>query len=237
MVPWTLIPALVSFRKELDTLAPKRDRTSDGAIADGAHVATGTSDHIGDETSARLRGKDADGINEVHAIDVDDDLRKPGWTMGRVVQVVVTRHRKGLDDRLQYVIWNKTIWSASWGWTARAYTGASPHTEHAHLSGKYTTAQENNTWPWGLLDADKPVVKPKPKPVADHTVGSRVLRKGMTGTDVAWLQRWLGLDDTGAFDTKTAAKIAWYQRMRGLAADSIVGPATWSNMLGRTVKL
>lgn len=39
------------------------------------------------------------------------------------------------DDRCKYVIWDRRIWShdrAAEGW--RPYSGASPHTEHVHLS-------------------------------------------------------------------------------------------------------
>lgn len=154
MASWVLVPCLVSLRAEFNALAPGRDKASDGAVADAAHYAGGSSDHIPDEEVAALRSKDADSVNEVHAIDVDSDLHRPGWSMDRATAIVITRHRTGRDDRLQNVIWNRTIWSRSWGWTARAYTGASPHTEHAHFSARYTTAQEQDTRPWGLLEAD-----------------------------------------------------------------------------------
>ncbi len=59
------------------------------------------------------------------------------------------------DDRLQNVIYNRRIWSRSWGWTAREYTGSNPHDKHAHFSSRYTTAAESNTRPWGLLAAEE----------------------------------------------------------------------------------
>lgn len=147
--PWVLIPCLVTLRAEFDQLAPGRDRTSDGSIGDLAHQQE-SSDHNPDETG-RTPYSDADNVNEVHAIDVDSDLRKPGWTMQRCVDLIVTRHRTGLDDRLQNVIYDRKIWSRSWGWTSRPYAGASAHTEHAHFSARYTTAQESDTRPWGLV--------------------------------------------------------------------------------------
>ncbi|GGK87833.1 hypothetical protein [Mangrovihabitans endophyticus] len=153
MASWILVPCLVSLRSEFNRLAPGRDHTSDGSIGDAAH-AQSSSDHNPDETG-RTPYHDADHINEVHAIDVDDDLRKSGWTMQRCVQIIVTRHRTGKDNRLQNVIYNRRIWSRSWGWTARTYTGTSPHTEHAHFSARYTTAQESDTRPWGLLEEDE----------------------------------------------------------------------------------
>jgi hypothetical protein len=152
MASWTLVPCLVSLRNEFNRLAPERDKASDGSIGDAAHQQE-PSDHNPDETG-RTPYEDADHINEVHAIDVDDDLHKTGWSMQKCVEIIVTRHREVRDDRLQNVIYNRRIWSRSWGWTARAYTGASAHTEHAHFSARYTTAQERDTRPWGLLEAD-----------------------------------------------------------------------------------
>ncbi|MEV6342439.1 hypothetical protein [Actinoplanes sp. NPDC051851] len=152
MASWVLVPCLITLRNEFNQLAPGRDRASDGSVGDSAH-AREKSDHNPDETGATPY-EDADRRNEVHAIDVDDDLRKAGWTMRKAVEVIVIRHREGRDDRLQNVIYDRTIWSRSWGWTARRYTGSSPHTEHAHFSARYTTGQESDTRPWGLLEED-----------------------------------------------------------------------------------
>jgi hypothetical protein len=149
---WILVPCLVSLRTEFNKLAPSRDKTSDGSIGDAAH-AREPSDHNPDETGSTPY-EDADHINEVHAIDVDDDLRKRGWTMTKALEIIITRHRAGKDNRLQNVIYNRRIWSRSWGWTARAYIGANAHTQHAHFSARYTTAQERDTRPWGLLEAE-----------------------------------------------------------------------------------
>ncbi len=151
-VDWVLVACLVSLRNEFNKLAPSRDRSSDGSIGDSAH-AESSSDHNPDETGA-TPSEDADNINEVHAIDVDADLRKSGWSMAKAVEVIVTRHRDGRDNRLQNVIYNRRIWSRSWGWTARTYTGSNPHDKHAHFSSRYTTPQESDTRSWGLLEAD-----------------------------------------------------------------------------------
>ena len=152
MASWILVPCLVTLRSEFNALAPGRDKASDGSIGDTAHSQS-SSDHNPDETGSTPY-EDADSINEVHAIDVDKDLRRSGWTMLKAVEVIVVRHRQGRDNRLQNVIYNRRIWSRSWGWTARAYTGANAHTQHAHFSARYTTAQERDTRPWGLLEAE-----------------------------------------------------------------------------------
>lgn len=152
MASWILVPCLVTLRSEFNALSPGRDKASDGSIGDLAHTQT-SSDHNPDETG-NTPTEDADSINEVHAIDVDRDLRRSGWTMSKAVEIIVVRHRQGRDDRLQNVIYNRRIWSRSWGWTARSYTGANAHTQHAHFSARYTTAQERDTRPWGLLEAE-----------------------------------------------------------------------------------
>jgi hypothetical protein len=152
MASWILVPCLVTLRSEFNALSPGRDKSSDGSIGDTAHSQS-SSDHNPDETGSTPY-EDADSINEVHAIDVDKDLRKAGWTMQKAVEIIVMRHRQGRDNRLQNVIYNRRIWSRSWGWTARTYTGANAHTQHAHFSARYTTAQERDTRPWGLLEAE-----------------------------------------------------------------------------------
>ena len=152
MASWILVPCLVTLRSEFNAVAPGRDKASDGSIGDVAHSQS-SSDHNPDETGSTPY-EDADSINEVHAVDVDKDLRRAGWTMLKAVEIIVVRHRQGRDDRLQNVIYNRRIWSRSWGWTARSYTGANAHTQHAHFSARYTTAQERDTRPWGLLEAE-----------------------------------------------------------------------------------
>ncbi len=147
---WVLVDCLISLRSEFNRLAPDRDKVSDGSIGDTAH-ASSSSDPNPDETGATPYA-DSDRINDVHAIDVDKDLRRSGWTMARAVGIIVDRHRRGLDDRLQNVIFNGKIYSRSWGWTARDYSGSNPHDKHAHFSARYTTAAESDTSRWGLLD-------------------------------------------------------------------------------------
>lgn len=152
MAAWILVPCLVTLREEFNTLAPKRDKGADGSIGDQAH-ANRPSDHNPDETGATTR-EDADRKNEVHALDIDSTGKWPsGMTFDAAINLIVDRHKGGKDDRLLFVIWNRRIAEESKGWKWRPYSGTSdPHTGHAHFSAKYTTAQEANTRPWGLLE-------------------------------------------------------------------------------------
>jgi hypothetical protein len=72
--------------------------------------------------------------------------------MEKVVQFLLGRCRSGAEKRLRYIIYNRRIWSASSGWVQKTYTGASPHTEHAHFSASYITSLEASTASWHLED-------------------------------------------------------------------------------------
>ncbi len=172
MADWILVPCLVSLRNEFNRLAPGRDKASDGSIGDSAHAGS-SSDHNPDETGATPY-EDADSRNEVHAIDVDADLRRSGWSMQKAVEVIVTRHRTGRDDRLQNVIYNRRIWSRTYDWANRPYNGSNPHDKHAHFSARYTTAAESDTSPWGLLEEDD-MLTADDKPIIEAALKSVLL--------------------------------------------------------------
>jgi hypothetical protein len=152
MSNWILIAAGKSLMDAFNELAPDRQHASDGTVGDLAHVAEGNSDHLPDEDYPALRNKDADHIDEVHAIDVDSDLNTPGLEMEAAVQFILSRCRTGAEKRLTYVIYYDRIWEADNGWKQRAYTGASRHHEHAHFSFSYVTSLEASTVSWHLED-------------------------------------------------------------------------------------
>ena len=146
MATAVLVPCGVRLRSDFDKVAPGREKVSDGWIGDTAHQQE-TSDHNPDETGS-VPIHDADKVNEVHAVDVDKDLRQIWLTMEIVVQFLLGRCRSGAEKRLRYIIYNRRIWEASNGWKQRAYTGPNPHDKHAHFSFSYESAREadNSTW-------------------------------------------------------------------------------------------
>jgi hypothetical protein len=150
MAGWILVPCLVKLRSEFTAIAPGRDRSSDGSVGDAAHQGS-ESDHNPDETGT-VPIRDADRINEVHAIDVDVDLRMPGLSMEMIVQHLLTRCRSGAEKRLRYIIFNRRIWSAGDNWRQRNYAGANAHDKHAHFSSSYDTKLEASTASWHLED-------------------------------------------------------------------------------------
>ncbi|GIE95604.1 hypothetical protein [Paractinoplanes rishiriensis] len=180
MADWVLIPCLKALFAEFNRIAPRRDKTTDGSIGDPAH-RNRVSDHNPDETGA-VPIHDADRVNEVHAIDVDKDLNESDLTMEKVVQFLINRCRNGSERRLRYVIYNKRIWSASSGWVQKSYTGASPHTGHAHFSASYDTNLEASTASWHLEDI----------PVA------------LTAADKAWITNTIATQTQKAIEAKLA---------------------------------
>lgn len=65
--------------------------------------------------------------------------------------------------------------------------------------------------------------------------GARWLRKRDAGSDVRYVQSFIGSDKCGPVDglygPKTVSGVRWYQKMRGLVVDGVVGPQTWSHIL------
>jgi peptidoglycan hydrolase-like protein with peptidoglycan-binding domain len=202
-----LIPCLDQLRDEIDARWPSRDRRSDGWKGDAAHQLR-VSDH----------NPDSRGL--VHAIDVDVD---------GIPADAIVHHLTGAP-RLKYVIYNRFIWSRTVAWAPARYTGTNPHIGHFHASADSNPGHEQDRSPWGIATigaGPRPPVKP---------AGIRTLRltdPRMTGADVAFVQRWLdpraGKID-GVFGPRTDAAVRWYQRMRGITADGIVGAVTWKNM-------
>jgi hypothetical protein len=143
---WVLVAWAVSLRAAINTIAPTRDKASDGSIGDQAH-ASGVSGHNPDDTpGTTAERQDADSIPEVRAIDVDKDLRQGSTiTMLKIIQAILASPAE--RNRLIYIIFNRVIWSASNGWQPREYNGPNPHTEHAHFSGNPAADTNGSPWP------------------------------------------------------------------------------------------
>ncbi len=122
-----LAPCLLALRGEIDARWPDRDRRSDGWIGDPSHAAR-TSDHNPDWSAGGV----------VRALDIDVD----GIRVRQLLTEVIG------DPRVWYVIHAHTIYSRTYDWTARAYTGTNPHTTHLHISILHSRAAEEDEAPW-----------------------------------------------------------------------------------------
>ena len=123
MPDWIVAQSLDQLRAQLDDLAPRRSRASDGAIGDAAH-ATRDSDHNPWVVLGRQR-----------YVTARDFTHDPAG--GLNAQLLADSLRRGRDPRVKYVIWNRQIMSGAEGrepWAWRRYTGSNPHTAHLHLS-------------------------------------------------------------------------------------------------------
>lgn len=110
---------------ELDVIWPGRDRRTDGWIRwpkDGISV-----------------GHNPDSKGCVHAIDVDKDGIDQMWIINNIYKNT---------NVLWYVIWNRGIWSNTWGFTRHDYTGSNPHTDHMHIEIRQTSTAENWSGSW-----------------------------------------------------------------------------------------
>jgi hypothetical protein len=183
MATWILVPCLGQLRTELNRLAPNRDKSSDGTIGDTAHQSR-VSDHNDDEVG-RVPIRDADSKHEVHAIDLDVNLREPNLTMEMVVQHVVGRCRSGAEKRLRYVIYNRRIWEGSNGWRQRAYSGDNAHTQHAHFSASYETKLEASTASWRLEDIPVALTEADKKWLA-----AQIDKAATAAAERVWKTRW-----------------------------------------------
>ena len=213
---WRVAPALDTLLGQLNALAPRRSKASDGSIGDAAH-RTGTSDH-----NPRMIA----GQNLVSARDFTHDPAN-----GLDCNVLADALRLGRDSRVKYVIWANRIMSGSSGpqpWIWRPYRGANPHTKHLHLS-VVGDARSLNAAAWKL-----------PGFAARTWESLPTLREGDKGAAVASLQRWLNRHDwtpdlpllavDGDYGRKTVAVVRSAQAQCGVvgpdADGTVVGPRT-----------
>lgn len=202
---------LATLRREIDAHWPRRDRESDGWIGDAAHQAR-RSDH----------NPDPRGV--VHAIDVDRDGIDPK---------LVVRCAIG-HPTVEYVIFDRTIWSRRAGFQPRRYTGDNPHTGHVHVSGRYGAEFEDNRAPWGVATAPVPVASAAPIVGRPGSRTLRLIQPRMRGTDVAFVQRFIGPKRCGPADgtygPHTEAGVRWYQQMRGIQITGVCDAITFRQM-------
>jgi len=130
---WRVAKSLEKLRAQINALAPRRNKASDGTIGDSAHSKT-KSEH----------NPDANGV--VRALDITHDPDH-GVDCGRIIAAIVASR----DPRVLYVIWHAQICSSVVRpWTWRAYTGANPHTRHFHLSVVDDPAAYDDEAPWAI---------------------------------------------------------------------------------------
>ncbi len=218
-----LAPALRVGRAELDKRWPNRDRRTDGWIGDTSHAVTGRPENGGSDHNPNNRGV-------VDALDIDVD----GIDCPAVVAAACAH------PSVNYVIWNRSIWSRSRGFKKAQYTGSNPHTDHIHISLIQNAGAENNTRGWGISTAvgTVPVSNPTTTWPAELIAKLPELAKSPTERgSVRKAQALLNaagasLNTDGVFGALTETAVRAFQQARGLTVDGIVGPNTWRALLG-----
>jgi len=122
-----LAPSLIRLWPELDWRWPNRDHRTDGWYAN-PKVRTSYGHNPGHNGYS-------------HAIDVDRDGIDPLW---------VVNHIDKRERVLWYIIWNRTLYSRTYGWKPRPYTGKNPHTDHMHIEIYQTDFAEQWRGQWGI---------------------------------------------------------------------------------------
>lgn len=131
-------PAAIAALTQATRLWPKRRRSSDGLLPSAAHVAQNpSSDH-----------------NDGFAFDLSHDPAN-----GVDCNVLFRRWRD--DPRVEYLIWDRRIWSKRLG--ERAYRGGNPHDKHIHVSIKRDGVAHLNTKTWFYWVLGKPTRRAKIK--------------------------------------------------------------------------
>lgn len=218
------VESLKKLLSQVNELAPKRSKASDGWIGDAKHMSR-HSDH----------NPEPDGT-----VDARDFTNDPsGGCDARKLCEAILESR---DPRLSYVISNGQIASGRKGpkpWTWRKYSGANGHYHHAHVS-VLDEGQDDKT-PWKIESAFK---KSPPKPVAPKPADigltekqvDSVLKLGSKGEFVEELQRNLkklgyAVDVDGDFGEETDKAVRAFQKDNDLEKiDGWAGPKTLSTI-------
>ena len=179
----------------------------------------------------------------------DADRRAAGHFLGWLTADGGTMARR---LGVMYVIFNKQMWRAyDPGWSA--YRGASPHTDHIHISLTWNGARGHtsfwtgHTWAHdygtctlfqdqpGTVATRKPRTTPCSEPAPAVWSSQRgMLWLGSTGSAVREVQQRLGVTDTGTFGTLTRDAVLRYQRSHDLPRTGAVDDPTWARLgLGR----
>jgi len=214
---WHLAPSLVQFRAEVDKKWPKRSKKSDGTVGDTSH-------------SARKSDHNPNSRSSVNAIDIT--------RLGVDPEVIIAAVKK--HPSASYVIFDRHIYSATDGWVKKPYAGASPHTEHLHVSIKQSVKAEQSGVKWLTTVAKKAPAKKAPakkataKPKLPTYPGAAKLKVGSKVPAVKVVQVALGNPVTGTLTTADVADVKRFQRLRPRLwpADGVIGPKTYASLAG-----
>lgn len=131
--------SLQTLLKQVNTLFPLRDTSSDGWIGDSAH-ASRPSDHNPNQA----------GVVQAQDFDENDTA-----STSQVGAWLWDKLRASRDPRIKYVIYEGQTFSSYPArgypaWAVRPYTGSNKHTQHLHLSVSDDPALYDDGRTWSL---------------------------------------------------------------------------------------
>ena len=139
-------PAAVAVLRQATAIAPKRMKASDGLLPSAAHVKQNpNSDH-----------------NTGLAVDLTHDPKHG-------IDCAVIFEKLKEDERVEYLIFNKKIWSRAKAKQGnRPYSGSNPHNKHLHINIYADKADDTSPWFWWMntpkiVNQVKAKLQPKPK--------------------------------------------------------------------------
>jgi peptidoglycan hydrolase-like protein with peptidoglycan-binding domain len=130
---WRVAKSLLTLRKQLDELHPRRNKSSDGSIGDAVH-ASRKSDH-------NPWVRDSANVPVVTAMDFTHD--PAGGLDCNILAAALIN-----DPRTKYVIWDGKIHNRAVSSRWRVYTGVNKHTHHLHLSVSEAQQRFDDNKPW-----------------------------------------------------------------------------------------
>src|SRR5262249_428914 len=143
---WRVAESLLTLRRQIDAIAPARNKSSDGTVGDASHQSR-KSDHNPND----------DGV--VTAMDITNDPAH-----GVDAPALGEMLRLSEDPRIKYVISNARIFSSKespWKW--RPYKGANAHREQIHISVMDQKSKYDDKSPWQVdnmaIIAERPSVQ------------------------------------------------------------------------------
>jgi len=121
-------PAAIAVLRQATALFPKRKKLSDGLLPSSAHVKQNpNSDH-----------------NTGLAVDLTHDP-----VAGVDCEEIFEKLKE--DERVEYLIFNKKIWSRAKSKSGnRPYSGSNPHTKHLHINIYPDKSGDTSPWFWWL---------------------------------------------------------------------------------------
>jgi hypothetical protein len=196
--------SLSKLLEQINAMAPRRSKSSDGWIGDEAHRDR-ESDHNPNDAGV------------VTAIDITHDP-EGGCDCTKVTNALV----KSRDKRIKYIIWNGRIINSKvspWKW--RTYSGSNQHKHHFHISVMADPALYGDVDDWVIPESKPRLLMLKKPPMRGDDVEQ---------VQHVLIQSGYSLEPDGVYGVRTKNAVLTWQYQADLKADGIVGPVTRSEM-------